>query len=96
MATLYRVKDGPRGDRTDQGVETSTTRLAKKLSGYDCRFLGDEPPEFNIGKSSDYFARIVVEVSADDELNAKFSRPGFYVVTDLHSSRAGFLYQNSN
>ena len=93
MATLYCVKDGPRGsDRTDQGREISTTDLAEKLSGYSCRFLGNEPPQFNIDDASDYYRHIVVEVSADDEFNDKFSQSGFYVVGDLDPPQAAFLY----
>ena len=93
MATLYCVKDGPRGsDRTDQGREISATDLAKRLSSYSCRFLGNQPPQFNIDDPSDYYRHIVIEVSPDDDFNDKFGQPGFYIVADLAPSQAAFLY----
>ena len=93
MATIYKVKDGPKGNRTDQGTEMSAADLATKLSNHKCRYLGNEPPQFNISKPSDYYRHIVIEVANDKELNTKFDKKGFYLVADLDASQADFLYK---
>jgi len=92
MAIVYKVKDGPRGDRTDEGKEISIASLTSKLANHTCQFLTEEPPQFNAGKPSDYFRHIVVEVSDEGELNNKFPNKGFYVVANLDVSDAAFIY----
>jgi len=93
MATVYKVKDGPRGDRTDEGKEISVESLTSKLTNYTCQFITEEPPQFNAGKPSDHFRHVVVEVSEKGELNEKFQNIGFYVVANLDASDSAFIYQ---
>ena len=93
MAKVYKVKDGPRGDRTDEGKEISISILSSKLANHTCQFLTDEPPQFNSDKPSDYFKHVVVEVSDENELNEKFPKKGFYVVANLDVTDSAFIYQ---
>ena len=93
MANVYRVKDGPRDDRTDEGTEMSISYLTSVFSGYQCRYLNDQLPAFNTKTPSDFYRHIVVEVTEDSELNNKFDKKGFYIVDGLDPSQASFLYQ---
>jgi len=91
MAIIWRVKDGPRGNTTDQGTKISLDDVTKKLENYTCQYLSEQPPEFNTEKASEYYQRVVVEVTSDDTLNDKFTKVGFYVVANLDSSQSAFL-----
>jgi hypothetical protein len=93
MAMVYRVKDGPRGERTDEGHKISVSELTKKLANYQCRYLSENTPYFNTDKPTDYFKHVVIEVSDEGELNNMFPKNGFYVVADLDASQSAFLYQ---
>lgn len=92
MATVYKVKDGPQGDRTDQGTEMPIHELSAKLANYGCRYLLEDTPHLNVNNPSDYYRHIVIEVLGT-ELNDKFPRKGFYLVENLGISQAGFLFQ---
>ena len=91
MATVFLVKDGPRGDTTSEGrtkpIQEITTLLGERM----CQFLGTEPPEFNSERPSNYYSHVVVEVGAGEHVNQKFPHAGFYVVAGLDASQAAFL-----
>ena len=92
MATIWRVKNGDRGDTTDKGAPMSIEELTSKLELYSCQYLTEQPPTFNSLEPSEYYRHIAIEVTNDDSLNNKFSKIGFYVVADFDSSQAGLLF----
>lgn len=92
MAIIYKVKDGPSGDRTDEGKEIPVSVLTDKLTYHTCKYLAEIPPEFEVGNPSDYYRHVVIEVSDERELNKKFPKKGFYIVTELDVKNAAFLY----
>lgn len=91
MATVFLVKDGPRGDTTSEGrtkpIQEITTLVGERV----CQFLGTEPPEFNSALPSNFYRHVVVEVGLAEHANQKFPHAGFYVVADLDASQAAFL-----
>lgn len=96
MATIWRVKDGPSSDTTDQGTVMSLPDISRKLHNYVCEYLSPKPPRFNSGKPSEYYRHVVIEVTNDDELNTKFPSIGFYVVANLDSAKSSFLTEPEN
>ncbi len=93
MVILYKVKDGPRGETTDEGTIISGDALLSKLKNHVCRYLGEQPPQFNVESPSPYYSHIVFHVSEPSLFRGKFSQKGYYVVENLHPSEAGFLYE---
>lgn len=93
VATVYKVKDGPYGDRTDEGKEIQISILTEKLANHTCQYLTDDPPQFNIDNPSSYYRHVVIEVSDEGELNYKFPRKGFYVVANLDVTESAFIYK---
>jgi len=91
MATIWRVKDGPRDNTTDQGTQMDLDKVTTRLENYECRYLSKQPPAFKPGNPSEYYQRVVVEVMSNDTLNDKFSKVGFYLVADLNPSQSAFL-----
>lgn len=96
MATIYKVKDGPQGNRTDLVTEITVTDLTTKLSNHKCRYLGKRPPHFNTSTPSEYYRHIVIEVTDDDELNNKFNKKGFYLINNVDASEADSLFKLNN
>jgi hypothetical protein len=91
MATIYLVKDGPRPDRTSAGTESSLSEVTKRLEKYKCVYIGPEPRSLNEHERSESYQRVVIEVVMNDGVNAKFLKPGFYIVADLDAGQADFL-----
>ena len=91
MATVFLVKDGPRGNTTNEGKSKTMGELTSLLANYNCQFLSDEPPEFNTAQPGDYYRHVVVNITSEDKLNQKFPRVGFYVVANLDASQSKFL-----
>jgi len=94
MATIFLVKDGPRGNTTSDGFTKPIQEITDLIGKRVCNFLGTEPPTFNITSPSSVYQHVVVEVIATDSTNQKFPKSGFYIVNDLDASQAGFLHQN--
>lgn len=91
MATVFLVKDGSRGNRTKEVSDKTVEELTTILASHQCRFLDEEPPEFNTAQPSDYYRHVVIEITQKDQTNNKFPRVGFYVVADLDASQSTFL-----
>jgi hypothetical protein len=93
MATVFLVKDGPRGDRTDEGRDKTVEELTSLLTSHNCLFLTEEPPEFNTAQPGDYYRHVVIEITPKDQTNNKFPRFGFYIVENLDTSQSIFLFE---
>ncbi|MGF1756461.1 hypothetical protein L4D76_00595 [Photobacterium sagamiensis] len=92
MAIVYKVKDGDSEvDRMVKIGEFSVDMLHDKLEVYKCKFLGEFQPAFNKESASDYYSRIVIEVTNDDLIAQKLPKVGFYLVEKLRAKDASFL-----
>lgn len=93
MATVFLVKDGLCGDRTNEGRDRTVEELTSLLSNHNCLFLDKEPPEFNTAQPSDFYRHVVIEITPEDQTNNKFPRVGFYVVANLEAPQSSFLFK---
>ena len=93
MAKVWRVKLGSLPERTDSGFEIEMAKLLERL-GWDrsCQYLGKSEPVFDSDRPTDHFARVVLQIEAD-EVSERFPNPGFYVVANLDPSQSAFLYE---
>ena len=95
MAKVFLVKDGPRGDTTNEGWTLSVQELTNRLVNHECRYLGTDPPTFNATSPSSDYQHVVVEVGVVEK-NEQFPEKGFYVVEDLTASQAAFLCESDS
>ncbi|MES9884938.1 MAG: hypothetical protein ABW185_29190 [Sedimenticola sp.] len=93
MATVYKVRDGSKGDRTDEGSEVLISHLLSKLAGYSFQFLSEEHPQFNVEKPTYHYKYVVVEITDKDELSEIFHCKWFYVVENLDAASVDFIFQ---
>jgi hypothetical protein len=90
MATIWKSR-GP-VDSTDQGTEMSLAGSERRLpEKYKLFYMGDAPK--GTMPVTQYYTHIVIEVSSLDDLTPRFKQTGFYKVTGLQVTDAGFLFE---
>lgn len=91
MATVYFIKNGSRnlGNRTNEGIEKTAEEIISLLGNHKYIFLSDDYEEivFNSTKPSDDYRHVVIEITAEEELNNEFKKIGFYVVQNLEPTK---------
>ena len=86
MAKLHPVKNGPRPNNTFPHTEIDHELLEGIAGSFNLKYIGQDPPEFNIASPSEYAEHAVLEVSVGE--NKKLTS-GFYLVEGIHPRDIG-------
>lgn len=81
MAKLYPVKNGSRPDTTSTNIEIDRAMLKQIAEKIILKYMGQEPPQFNVESPSEYAEQLVLEIEESEDPKLK---AGFYLLQDIH------------
>ena len=95
MATVFFVRDGPRGNTTSEGQEHTAQNLTQLSRVHQIQYFGGEPPEFNANAGridARDFTHVVIEVMGNELTPPAFPEVGFYLVQNLTPAQFADLF----
>jgi hypothetical protein len=90
---LWLVPDGPAGSQRGAGRILTFDQVRAVFSAYRARYLGANPPTFNVTQPSIGPMRVVIGVVDGEAPNADFPKAGYYLMEDLSPTKAQELLQ---
>jgi hypothetical protein len=84
MAVMYFSKDGPRPDsQRGPGIDLTLEEIETVFPGDPLRYVGIDPPSFNVARPSFSVRNVVLHIDEDDGFSSRLPQAGFYWLIGL-------------